>query len=295
MNFTKSLYFIFSSILILGLSSCGPSEQKSNDSDEFKKAEESLKSTIQEVVTGIPSPTEIPYLIQQTGAEYNASFLNPLSNTDKYANRTEKAALNLGVYTADIGYLASYDKTQEAIEYLNSCKILADNLGVIGSFDIELLKRFESNIANKDSLAALLDKTTKQTEKFLKDESRNKLAALVVTGSFIEGLYISTSLVNSYPKDVLPANVRDNILTPVIQVILNQKKSVSDLLKMLTSVEQTDPVASLVRDLQGLEKAYSELNIEEQIQNNRGDLVLTDKKLEQITAIVKSMRTSITD
>lgn len=295
MNFTKSLYFFFSITLIIALSSCGSSEKKGNESDEFKEAEKSLKSTIQEVVYNIPSPTEIPYLIQQTGAEYNQSLLNPRTKTDQYANRTEKAALNLGVFTADIGYLASYDKTQEAIEYLNSCKILADNLGVIGSFDIDLLRRFEANIANKDSLALLLDNTTSQTEKFLKDDSRNRIAALVVTGSFIEGLFISTGLVSSYPKDVLPANVRNNILTPVIQVILNQERSVTDLLKMLSAVEQTDPVANLVRDLQTLEKAYLALNIEEQIQNNRGDLVLSDKNLVQITEIVGKMRKSITD
>jgi len=295
MSFTKSLYFFFCFSLVLAISSCKPSEQKNNDSDEFQEAGESLKSTIEEVVYGIPSPTEIPYLIQQTGAEYNEKLLNPRTKTDQYANRTEKAALNLGVYTADIGYLASYDKTQEAIEYLNSCKILADNLGVIGSFDIDLLRRFEANIGNKDSLSILLDNTTKETEKFLKDDSRNRVAALVVTGSFVEGLFISTGLVNSYPKDILPANVRDNILTPVIQVILNQEKSVSDLLKMLTAVEQTDPISTLVRDLQELEKAYAALNIEEQMQNNRGDLVMSDRNLIQITEIVSSMRKSITD
>lgn len=295
MNLTRTFYFICSITLIFAIGSCGTSEKKSNDSDEFKEAEKSLKNTIAEVVYSIPSPTEIPYLIQQTGAEYNASLLNPRDKTDQYANRTDKAALNLGVYTADIGYLASYDKTQEAIDYLNSCKILADNLGVIGSFDLDLLRRFEANIANKDSLAALLDNTTSQTEKFLKDESRNRLAALVVTGSFVEGLYISTGLVRSYPKDVLPANVRDNILTPVIQVILNQKKSVSDLLKMLTGVEQTDPVATLVRNLQELEKAYAALNVEEQIKSNRGDLVLSDKNLDQISVVVATMRKAITD
>jgi hypothetical protein len=295
MNLIKSFYFFLSIMLIVTLSSCGSSEKKSNDSDEFKEAEASLKATIEEVVYSIPSPTEIPYLIQQTGAEFNQNLINPRDKTDAYANRVDKAALNLGVYTADIGYLTSYDKTQEAIDYLNSCKILADNLGVIGSFDIDLLRRFEANISNKDSLAKLLDDTSKQTDRFLKDDSRNKLAALVVAGSFIEGLYISTGLVNSYPKDVLPANVRDNILTPVIQVILNQKKSVSDLLKMLSAVEQTDPVSSLVRDLQEMEKAYEALNIEAQLESNRGDLVLTDKNLAEITVIVARMRKAITD
>lgn len=296
MNFKRSFYLIISVFLAVGLASCGSSSSdKDKNSDEFKEAEGSLQKQIEEVIYNIPSPTEIPYVLQATGAEYNESLVNPRSKVDQYASRTDKAAMNLGVYAADIGYLTSYEKTQEAIDYLNACKTLADNLGVIGTFDIEILKRFEANIGNKDSLAKLLNETVKQTEEFLKDDSRNKLAALVVSGSFVEGLHISTGLINSYPKNLLPDDARNQILTPIMQVVLNQKKSVSDLLKMLTAVEQTDPVSGMVSDLQELEKAYAALNIEEQIHKNRADLVLTDKNLEQISIVVAKMRKSIVE
>jgi hypothetical protein len=295
MNSKNALYSLFAICLVFGLSSCGKSGENTANADEFKEAEESLRSTIEDVVYNIPSPTEIPYLIEQTGAEFNQSLVNPRSKADSYINRTDKAALNLGVYTADIGYLTSYEKTQEAIDYLNACKSLADYLGIIGTFDVEILKRFEANIANKDSLATLLDESIKQTEKFLKDDTRNKQAALVVAGSFVEGLHISTGLVNSYPKDLLPTDARNVILTPVIQVILNQQKSVSELLKMLSAIEQTDPVSGMVRDLKELEAAYAALNIEDQIKNNRADLVLSDKNLETISAVVAKMRQSIVE
>ena len=49
---------------------------------------------------------------------------------------------------------------------LNSAKALADNLGVIGSFDVEVLNQFEANISNKDSLTHLLDRTMKRTADF---------------------------------------------------------------------------------------------------------------------------------
>jgi hypothetical protein len=139
----------------------------------------------------------------------------------------------------------------------------------------------------------LLNATVQETEKFLKDDSRNKLAALVVSGSFVEGLHISTSLINSYPKDLLPGDARNLILTPIIQVVLNQKKSVTDLLKMLSVVEQTEPVTGLVSDLQELEKAYASLNIEEKIKNNNAHLILSDKSLEQVSAVVAKMRATI--
>ena len=295
MNIKRSFYLILSVFIVVGMGSCGSSGSENKDSKEFEDAKDSLQEQIEEVIYNIPSPTEIPYLLQATGAEYNESLVNPRSKVDQYTTRTDKAALNLGVYAADIGYLTSYEKTQESIDYLNACKTLADHLGVIGTFDIGILKRFEANISNRDSLAALLNETVDQTEKFLKDDSRNKLAALVVSGSFVEGLHISTGLINSYPKNLLPDDARNQILTPIMQVVLNQKKSVTDLLKMLTAVEQTDPVSGMVADLQELEKAYSALNIEEQIHKNRADLVLTDKNLEQISAVVAKMRKSIVE
>ncbi|MEO7989216.1 MAG: hypothetical protein ABI663_06715 [Chryseolinea sp.] len=298
MKFKHPIYFYLSAFIVFTLTSCGSSSSdKDKNAKEFSEADQSLKQQIEEVVYNIPSPSEIPYLLQATGAEFNQSLLSDRSKVDQYAARTDKAALNLGVYAADIGYLASYDKSQEAIDYLGSCKTLADNLNIIGSFDVEVLKKFEANISNKDSLTHLLDQTIHKTEAFLKDDNRNKLSSLIVAGSFIEGLYISTGVVKSYPKNILADDKRNLVLTPLMRVILEQKKSVAELLKMLTAsgVEQTDPVTAIVTELTNLEKAYVALNIEEQIKNNRAALVLTDKNLEEITKTVEKLRKSITD
>jgi hypothetical protein len=295
MNLKQPIYFFVTALLAAGLASCGSSsEDKNKNSKEFDEAG-TLKEQIEEVVYNIPSPSEIPYLLQATGAEFNEKLLNARQNVDKYTTRNEKASLNLGVYVADIGYLTSYDKTQEAIDYLGACKTLADNLGLIGTFDSELGKQFEQNISNKDSLAHLLDRTIKQAEAFLIDDNRNKLSSLVVTGSFIEGLYISTGLIKSYPKNILPEDNRNLVLTPLMRVVLEQRKAVTELLKMLTAVDQTEPIVSIVKDLKDLEAAYQKLNIEEQIKNNRADLVLSDKNLEGITTIVEKIRKEITE
>ena len=298
MKFKHPIYFYLSAFIVFTLTSCGSSSSdKDKNAKEFSEADQTLKQQIEEVVYNIPSPSEIPYLLQATGAEFNQSLLSDRSKVDQYAARHDKAALNLGVYAADIGYLSSYDKSQEAIDYLGACKTLADNLNIIGSFDIEVLKKFEANISNKDSLTRLLDQTIHKTESFLKDDNRNKLSSLIVAGSFIEGLYISTGVVKSYPKNILADDKRNLVLTPLMRVILEQKKSVTELLKMLSSssVEQTDPVTTMVAELTNLEKAYVALNIEEQIKNNRADLVLTDKNLEEITKTVEKLRKSITD
>ncbi|MTI27033.1 hypothetical protein [Fulvivirga kasyanovii] len=284
-------------LLLFGMFACGSktNEEKTDSSEEFEQAETDLKEQIQEVIYEIPSPSEIPFLLEATGAEFNQSLINDNSKADQYASRNDKAALNLGVYAADIGYLVSYDKVQEALTYMSSAKKLADNLGVTGAFDTDLIKRFESNLSRKDSLSYLLNETINKTESYLKDDDRNKLAALIITGSFVEGLYISTALIKTYPKDILPEDSRNLVLTPLIRVVLEQEKSLDDLVEMLGTVENTAPIDSLLKDLRALQADYDSLEIEDQIKNQRADLVLTDKTLEEITSKVAAIRSSIVE
>lgn len=290
------LTFLSFTAFISACESSKSTEQQSDSSEEFEQAQaeqSELQSQIKEVIYEIPSPSEIPFLLEATGAEFDASVINDISKVDQYSNRNDKAALNLGVYASDIGYLSSYDKVQEALNYMSKTKKLADGLGVTGAFDRELVKRFEENLSRKDSLAYLLNETIYQVENYLKDDNRNKLAALIITGSFIEGLYISTQLIEKYPKDILPEDSRNLVLTPLIRVVLEQDKAVTDLHQLLSTVEKTDPVNQLIEDLAELKQSYEQLNIEEQIQNNRADLVLSDKTLSSIRTKIEEMRNFI--
>src|SRR5690606_33447929 len=262
MKLQRPINVLILATVMLGLVSCSQSGgDKDQNSREFDEASESLKQQIEEVAYNIPPPSEIPYMLQATGAEFNQSLINGRDKVDQYTSQNDKAALNLGVYAADIGYLTSYDKTQEAIDYLAACKTLSDDLGLIGTFDAQLLEKFEKNISNKDSLTSLLDRTMKESQKYLRDDSRNKLSSLVVAGSFIEGLYIATGLIKSYPENILPEDNRNLVLTPLMRVVLEQKNSVSEMVKMLENAEQTETVAAIKEDFKVLEETYQNLNI----------------------------------
>ena len=293
LNLNPGTLIILAFIAVLSACS-GQKSETTISADEFNDAGE-LKEQIKEYVFNIPSPSEIPYMLMATGAEYNQSLINDRRKVDKYTNRSDKAALNLGVYATDIGYLSSYDKTQDAIDYMGVCKVLADNLNVTNSFDSSLLRRFESNLANKDSLAKIINQSVMKAETFLKDDNRNKLAALILTGSFVEGMYISTGVVKSYPKDILPDDTRNLILTPLMQIILNQEKSIDETIAMLETVDQSNPVEQILVDLKELQSNYRKLNIQEQIRNNRADLVLSDATLAEITDSIERIRKSIVD
>lgn len=285
--FIRALSIVSFSLLI----ACGGKKEASSDeSAEFDAAKEELKQKIEDVAYNIPSPTEMPYLIEATGAEFNSDFLNPKENVDNYLSTFSKSAVNLGVYAADIAYLSSYHQTQASLDYLQTVKQLADHLGVVSALDEVVIKRFEDNIDSKDSLQVLINQAVDNVDKYLKDEQRNKVAALVTAGSFIEGLYISTALVNTYPKDLLPEDQRNIILTPVIKIILDQKAAIGEVTKLLNSVDKDDEVNQLIAEFGELQKTYEALNMDEQIKNNRADLMLSDETLASITEIISKIR-----
>ncbi|MCB0494505.1 MAG: hypothetical protein KDC79_00090 [Cyclobacteriaceae bacterium] len=282
---------VLSVVFFVALIACGGKKESSNDeSAEFDAAKEELKQKIEDVAYNIPPPTEMPYLIEATGADYNSDFVNSKESVDNYMSTFDKSAVNLGIYASDIAYLSSYHQTQESLDYLQTVKQLADHLGVVSAMDEVVIKRFEANIDSEDSLKVLINQAVDNVDKYLKDEQRNKVAALVTAGSFVEGLYISTAIVNTYPKDLLPEDQRNIILTPIIKIILDQKGAIDEVLKLLKSVDQDEEVAQLTTDFEQLQKAYGELNIDEQIKNNRADLMLSDKTLESITDIVGKIR-----
>ena len=116
----------------------------------------------------------------------------------------------------------------------------------------------------------------------------------MLTGSFIEGLYLTTSLVQNYPKDILPVDSRNLILVPVIRLILDQEKPLADLIILLKSVDQDEDISGMITRLEGLQGKYQELSVEDNIQNNRGDLLVTDATVVVITQQVAEIRAYIT-
>lgn len=293
LKFNASILSLLVCFAVWSCGSCGSKNDKDKNSKEFAKAEKSLNQEIKDIAYKIPPPSEIPYMLQASGAEFNQSLINDRKKADGYGSQTDKSALNLGVYVADIGYLSSYEKTQESIDYLNVCKSLADKLGVSGTFDRTILKKFEDNIGKKDTLANLLNEAMKKTDEYLQDDNRSKLAALLVTGSYVESLYIATGIIKSYPKNILPDDKRNLILTPLMQMVINQKESVSELTKMLSAADQTGSIPSILADLKNLEASYSALNIQDKIKNNKGSAALSDTILLDITNVVEKLRADI--
>ncbi len=285
--------------LITGIVACNSKKQEEGaESDEFDAAQEqsaNVASSVESVIYNIPPPAEIPWLLETTGAEFNESLINPHTEVDKYMTTFDVAAMNLGVYAADLGYLSSYEKTQGALNYLNAMKKLADFIGATTAYDVTMLQRFEQNLGSRDSLEHIINQGIEAADQLLKDDDRLQLAALLTIGSFIEGLYISTQLIERYPETLLSEEARFTILTPLIRVVFDQRNSLNDLQKLANTVTQEGKIAEVTNELEELKDIYASLNIEEKLAENRGNELLNDETLNKIGEKVAQIRNGIVE
>ena len=272
--------------------STGGKKEKFITNDEFESASQELASDIKTYIDNLPPPSEVPFLLMATGSDFNSDLMNPLDYAEEYNKSIDKAALNLGVYAADIGYLSSYDQTGDVYETMQVCQSLAETIGISSAIDMDLLARFESNINQRDSIANLIDEVMKVTGDRLQLLNRANLSAIALSGSFIEGLYISTMVVETYPQENLSPDMVDQILTPLMQIILKQGKTLKDLIKILNEVETNKTIELIKTELAYLNDIYNnELKeVDEKINENKGDFHLSKELLNNLAFEIKKIR-----
>ena len=286
-----SFYFILGIIFFY---SCGGKKGVDGSlSDEFDK--EKIKGTnksVKEVLKELPEPSRVPGILLASGADFSPDLVNDHRKVENYESDT-KSAMNLGLYATDIGYLISYDKMQDALKYMQSAKKLADALGIANAMDKDMIENFESNITSKDSLLNILNGIIDHADDHLSKSDRANLATLMLAGSFIEGLYIATQIVKSYPDDLLSNDQRNLILTPIIRMVLDQEKSLDNLILLLKDIESEEWSHEIIHRLEELKMIYHKIDIRKLLHEHRADLVLSEKRLEAITVQLEQIRNNI--
>ncbi len=286
-------------LLAFVMASCSGGGNQEKDADagsEFDSAKKQVADNVKKVLEDLPPPSEVPYLLMQAGADFDSEVINSLSSEkmELYQQSDAKAALNLGVYATDIGYLTSYEQSETALDYMGECQKLAAPVGVADAIDYGMISRFETNMENKDSLASIINEVMEKSGDRLSQLDELNSAALLLAGSWVEGIYISTQIVDNYPDD-LPEESRTLILEPLVKIVMDQKASLNDLLSVLTNVSGGDDVANMISQLEKVKAIYDgELaEVESKIAENTGDFVLVPSTLDNLAAEVSGIRSTI--
>ena len=283
-------------IIAFIFTSCGNEKKKENiSSDELSETEKKIVEEIDKVIHDMPPPTEVPFLLKETGAEYNEDLLNDLANVESHTTNRDKAALNAGVYATDIGYLSSYEQVENALSYLEACQKLAESIGAGSVFNVELMGRFEKNLATPDSLMTIVNEVMENAEVNLENSDKLTSVALVLVGSYIEGMFLATQVIDTYPNDMLPDDARNLVLQPLVRVIIEQEQPLLDVIALMKDLPEDETIDHMIAELQVLRILYEDdlRMIEEQINQNEGNFQLKPDMLKDVIVEVKRIRGDI--
>ncbi|HDR88563.1 MAG TPA: hypothetical protein ENN63_02905 [Bacteroidetes bacterium] len=207
-------------------------------------------SEAKKIFYSLPSPLETALLIKSAGATYDAALLNPVENAPNY-NTKKSQAVNLGIYTCNLSFASLYDQTQASINYMNAAKRMADGLGILDAIDNTTIERLEENVNNRDEIMDIISETFMNSSSFLAENDRPAIAAMVLVGGWIEGLYIATELVN---RSEFEGN-------KLVDRIVDQKLSLDIVIKLLEENKQDADVASILEDIYELKEIFDKIKV----------------------------------
>lgn len=242
---TKAYKTLFIGSLILFFS-CGGGEKTeeliSADERQHPSLEES-KFNAQNVFNTLPDRKLVMKLIEDNKIEYEPNLLNDPTSVNKYTIESRKA-VNLGIYGSDLSIASSFDQTQESMVFLKCVNMLAGHLGVNSAFDQRMFERIDANENNKDSILEIVTGAFRKVDEILKYNNRPATSAVILSGCWIEGLYVSCQMAQKVDTE------------NIIKTIIQQKESLKNLIIMMENVTLEDDVAFILADLRSLFDAF---------------------------------------
>lgn len=252
----KSLISVLSILIIIAATSC---KHKEPEKEIFIPSFSTLKSDSsgtktpelkKETYYGLLTPVEVCVIFNRLGIPYSDAALNPTSNSDLYLSNS-KASINTGIYGVDFGYLKMFGIGQEVIDHMVTIREISNKLGIPDNLILEPVKRVQNNMADMDTITALMDKAYKNIENHLRQSGRESTAGLMVMGGWVEAMYIATQLVYN------PANPDPE----VVQKIAEQKYTLTSLLSFMKNYYDDPVVVYYTKKLKYLKNYFDTFEI----------------------------------
>jgi hypothetical protein len=216
----------------------------------------------------LPERQQVMRLIEENKIEYRPELLNDPNRVKKY-NVEFSRAINLGIYGSDLSIASSFNQTQESMVFLKCVNVLAQNLGVNSAFDQRLFERIEANSTNKDSIIEIVTEAFKKVDEILKYNNRPATSAVILSGCWIEGLYVSCKMGKEVDQE------------DVIRTIIDQKESLKNLVIMMEAVTLEKEAQFVLDDLRKLQTAFKEAQATKKFNK---------AAIENITQIISELR-----
>lgn len=241
-------------------------------------------------VISIPSPIQTVMLAHELKAAYVPTLALTPDSVARFTD-SRKKALALGVYGADLAYITLYQDGQRALKTLKAVESLSNGLNLSSAVDKDLMNRFKANVNNQDSLLRLTGAAFRAVDAYLKNEERNDVSTQVLTGGWVEGLYLTLGTSGS--------KVDKKVATRMAE----QRHTLDNLIELHEKMDGEDELLALLKDLAA---SYSNIKSEYKFVqptldaankttyiNSSSSVELPDEALQEIIRKVRAIRSAI--
>lgn len=242
---------ILSLAVVFALTDCKKSTKEGEDKTSEKSekiSKEDVKKQVEEVVYPIPTTFDITKKLNEIGAGFIIGISNDVENVDKYVAE-DKQAMNLGVYSADLSYTSAYGMKQYTKDYMNVTKTLIQELGITGAFSVDFYDKVEKNLDNKEKLVSLISDSFYDTYEYMNKKGKDELSLLVVAGSWIEAMYITTHISETTYHN-----------KEIVKLIENQEETLNDLLEAIKPHKEHESINKIIEGLTPIKNTYKNLD-----------------------------------
>ncbi|NND76809.1 MAG: hypothetical protein HKN39_01325 [Flavobacteriales bacterium] len=238
-------FFIFS---IFFLFACSEQDQSSEISVPTSELEEDLRIEFQRYRDEILDTRELTIMLREGGYVYDPTLLHSVEMVDEYINSKEQA-LNIGVYAADLNYMTIFEQNKDNMVYADAIFRLAEELSISEAFDKEYLTELlKNNIPSYKLKSDELNDVFEQAKNEINSSDRAQITALIIAGSWVEGMYLSTSLAQEeWPNE------------EIAERMWHQCFSYHQVLKMLKIYKDYPPCDVVYRKFLELEPAVTNI------------------------------------
>ncbi|MBN2519465.1 MAG: hypothetical protein JXB17_03085 [Bacteroidales bacterium] len=263
----KAIKFIIplSIIIVFGCQS-----KNQNASEKIKKDE--IKKEIDEVMYPLPSPFELTQMLNEIEASYIIGISNEPEKAQSYLSIT-KQALNLGIYSSDLAYAATYNLSADINLYFDAIKQIAKELDIMGAINKEIAGQIEESIETKEKVAESITNLFYNTYSYMNKTGNTELSYLILAGTWIEGIYLTINISD---------NTFDNI--NIVKIIMKQEESLKKIIELMDEYKSNKMIEKTYTILKSINAIYE---LEE------GTDALSMKQLNEISKRVADYRSEI--
>ena len=228
----------------LVMAGCGGPSGPKTSGDVLTEGASVSKRTekLKKIFRAAPSPMETARIVQKTGAQFSEDNLHSAMAASNYVT-SDKQAINLGIYGADLSYATIFEENAVSIAYLDVVQSLANELGIGNVIDNDVIARAEANRTRQDSLVAIVSESFFEMNQKLKANGQEDLSGMLVASGWLESIYLATRYTEQANDDLKKR-------------IAEQKLVMEDVMMLVKSYTQSAELAGLIASMQPVVDAF---------------------------------------